>query len=308
MVFLFFNGWACMKYDDLVLSFDLVVYTALFILACYCIGSITFGPIFAAIFKSGDPTSYGSGNVGTTNVFRRNKFAGILTLIFDSMKGYLVVLICNKLQSLYFQEYSSSLTFVCAFVVLLGHVLPIWTKKGLRGILLTWFSLVVLCFLYRSYEFIYTSSYSEFAYFRSCILNIEEKIVLYSYIFFVCLFTLVSLLLFCITRISPSWKNLWTKSQGGKGIATAFGVFLGLNYIFALLAIATWFSVFFLLRYSSLAAICGILVFCILFSYQEINAASGISALSFCISLFSLIIWTHRENIMRLIRKQENKA
>ncbi len=43
--------------------------------------------------------------------------------------------------------------------------------------------------------------------------------------------------------------------QGGKGVATALGVLLGLDWVVGLATVATWLAVAFLTRYSSLSAL-----------------------------------------------------
>ena len=43
--------------------------------------------------------------------------------------------------------------------------------------------------------------------------------------------------------------------EGGKGVATAFGVLLGLSWIIGLAVLATWLLMAFVFRYSSLAAL-----------------------------------------------------
>ena len=56
-------------------------------LAAYLLGSIPFGFLLVRLGEGKDIRRYGSGNIGATNVFRKNRGAGILTLVLDAAKG-----------------------------------------------------------------------------------------------------------------------------------------------------------------------------------------------------------------------------
>ena len=83
----------------------------------YLIGSIPFGLVASKIFGTDDPRTKGSGNIGFTNVLRvSGKKAGILTLIGDLGKGFLVAWSAKLFIS---QEVWVLLT---AFTVVAGHI------------------------------------------------------------------------------------------------------------------------------------------------------------------------------------------
>jgi RsiW-degrading membrane proteinase PrsW (M82 family) len=63
---------------------------ALVVLASYLIGAIPVAYI-AGRLKGIDIRTVGSGNIGATNVFRKNRAVGILTFLLDAGKGYLAV-------------------------------------------------------------------------------------------------------------------------------------------------------------------------------------------------------------------------
>jgi len=94
----------------------------------YFLGSIPFGLIITKIFLNKDLRKIGSGNIGATNVLRtEKKYLGVLTLIFDGLKGYLSVIITFN----YFPEYIHFSALLC----FLGHIFPIWLKfKGGKGV------------------------------------------------------------------------------------------------------------------------------------------------------------------------------
>jgi len=98
------------------------------ILFSYLIGSVPFGFLLAKHFKNSDIREIGSGNIGTTNVLRSgNKGLALLTLIFDTLKGFLPVYILI--------EYTSFLVSLAAISVFIGHIFPVWLKfKGGKGV------------------------------------------------------------------------------------------------------------------------------------------------------------------------------
>ena len=62
----------------------------------YLIGSLSFAVIVSRALKLPDPHSYGSGNPGATNVLRSgSKKAAILTLVGDTLKGVVAVLLAK---------------------------------------------------------------------------------------------------------------------------------------------------------------------------------------------------------------------
>ena len=97
--------------------------------ASYLLGSIPFGIIFSKLFKLGNLSEIGSGNIGATNVLRTgNKFAAFLTLFLDGFKGFLAVYIFYSFLGLTAAQFSSIFVF-------LGHLLPIFNKfKGGKGV------------------------------------------------------------------------------------------------------------------------------------------------------------------------------
>ena len=59
------------------------------------IGSIPFGIIVCNQMRLASPKTYGSKNIGASNVARQNIFAGVLTLLLDASKGYLAILLLS---------------------------------------------------------------------------------------------------------------------------------------------------------------------------------------------------------------------
>lgn len=98
---------------------------------------------------------------------------------------------------------------------------------------------------------------------------------------------------------------LWLKFRGGKGVATYFGILLGLLPVLQtafLVSIALWLFTFFLTRISSLSALVAVASAPLLFGFFGYP-----KLFSLCVgSLFTLMIFfTHRENIRRLLKGEE---
>ncbi|KGO27514.1 hypothetical protein Q757_07775 [Oenococcus alcoholitolerans] len=72
----------------------MILKTILFIIAAYLIGSIMTGYWIGKYFFKKDITKEGSGNVGTTNVFRTiGPIAGVIVLIIDIAKGSIATIL-----------------------------------------------------------------------------------------------------------------------------------------------------------------------------------------------------------------------
>ncbi len=92
---------------------------------------------------------------------------------------------------------------------------------------------------------------------------------------------------------------------GGKGVATASGVFLALAFVPMLIAQVVWVIVFYFSRYVSLASLCGAIVLPIAILAWYRDPSSPVFIASVIIALF--VFWTHRANIGRLRRGEEHR-
>jgi glycerol-3-phosphate acyltransferase PlsY len=104
---------------------------ALLLLAAYILGSIPFGVILARLFGSADVRKSGSGNIGATNVARvAGPLAGILTLVFDTVKGTAAVWLAAR-----FSPESAAWMMLAGLAALAGHCFPAWLIfKGGKGV------------------------------------------------------------------------------------------------------------------------------------------------------------------------------
>ena len=195
------------------------MYTTIFTIAAYLIGSISFAVVMSRAFGLSDPRTYGSKNPGATNVLRSgSKKAAIATLVGDCAKGWLPVFLAVQFGDRYGIEDGG--VALIALAVFIGHLWPVF------------------------FRFV-----------------------------------------------------------GGKGVATALGVLLGLNVWLGLATLVTWLVVAYAFRYSSLAALVAALFapfyYGLLFGFDPQLGAVFIM----CV----LLIFRHRNNISNLIAGKESR-
>ncbi len=195
------------------------MYTALFVIAAYLIGSISFAVVCSRLFGLADPRTYGSKNPGATNVLRSgNKKAAIATLIGDCLKGWFAVWLALRLGPRFGVD-DTGIALV-AIAVFLGHLWPVF------------------------FRFV-----------------------------------------------------------GGKGVATALGVLVGLNPWLGLATLVTWLVVAYAFRYSSLAALIAAL-----FAPFYYGLLFGVDEKLFAVvAMCMLLAWRHSKNIANLISGKESR-
>jgi glycerol-3-phosphate acyltransferase PlsY len=181
----------------------------------YLAGSIPFAILVSRAMGLPDPRTYGSGNIGTTNVLRSgSRVAALLTLLGDAGKGWAAVIAAQLAQV---DGVTLAAVAFCAF---LGHVFPVWLRF-----------------------------------------------------------------------------------RGGKGVATAAGVLIGLDWRLGLVVLAVWLAIVAVSRYSSLAALVAALAAPGLAWYfqGEGPLLAAVAAMSI------LLVLRHRANIVKLLRGEESR-
>lgn len=91
--------------------------------------------------------------------------------------------------------------------------------------------------------------------------------------------------------------------EGGKGVATAFGVILGLSYPVALAALATWLLMAFAVRISSLSALTAAALTPLYGWLFKLPGGYIVAVLIMVV----LLVWRHRSNIRHLLAGTEDK-
>lgn len=197
------------------------MYTIIFTIAAYLIGSISFAVVMSLAFGLSDPRTYGSKNPGATNVLRSgSKKAAIATLIGDCAKGWLPVFLAVQFGDRF--DLDDGGVALVAIAVFLGHLWPVF------------------------FRFV-----------------------------------------------------------GGKGVATALGVLLGLNPWLGLATLVTWLVVAYAFRYSSLAALVAA-VFAPFYFGLMVGATMPFELLA-VIVMSVLLLFRHAKNISNLLAGKESR-
>ena len=154
--------------------------TVAFIVIAYLIGSLSFAVIVSKAFGLPDPHRYGSGNPGATNVLRTgNRLAAVLTLVGDALKGWVAVVLAQRLAWRYGVD-DTGIAAV-ALAVFVGHLFPVFFRfqggKGVAtaagilfaidwrvglGTLVTWL-VIALFFRYSSLAALVAAAFAPFA-------------------------------------------------------------------------------------------------------------------------------------------------
>jgi glycerol-3-phosphate acyltransferase PlsY len=187
----------------------------LYALGGYLAGSIPFAVVVSRVMALPDPRTYGSKNIGATNVLRSgNRIAALLTLAGDAAKGWAAVLVARELGA------SEEVLALVAIAAFLGHVFPVWLGF-----------------------------------------------------------------------------------HGGKGVATAAGVLIALDWRVGLAVIVVWLTIAVVSRYSSLGAISAAL-FAPVAAWYFLGAGPALAAV---VAMSIVLIARHRANIVKLARGEEGK-
>ena len=123
-------------------------------------------------------------------------------------------------------------------------------------------------------------------------------------------FTVVQVICGCAAILGHVW-TIFGGFRGGKGMATAGGMLLGLAPIEVLVSFIIFFFVFVVSRYVSLGSLSAAIAFPLTMFFRENifhDKVEGYGTLIFfSIGISLLLIYTHRANIKRLIEGTENR-
>ena len=121
-----------------------------------------------------------------------------------------------------------------------------------------------------------------------------------SYAFLISL-RLVSSIFSMIGHVLP----LFAGFKGGKGVATSLGVLIGLQPFAALICFSIFLLVFISSKFVSLGAIISAITYPFIVYFVDPNVL--FHEMVFTVILSSAVVFTHRKNIFRLIKGEENK-
>ncbi|MBW8308100.1 MAG: glycerol-3-phosphate 1-O-acyltransferase PlsY [Candidatus Paracaedibacteraceae bacterium] len=101
-----------------------------------------------------------------------------------------------------------------------------------------------------------------------------------------------------IGHVFPVWLNF----RGGKGVATALGVYFAISPLLGALIVVTWLVIAKIFKISSLAAL--VALFMAPIYTAVLHGSVEISILA--IVIYLLIFWTHMDNIRRILKGEES--
>ena len=102
-------------------------------------------------------------------------------------------------------------------------------------------------------------------------------------------------------HIWPVWLN-W---KGGKAVATGLGIFLGLSWQVGLATLGVFIIMITLFRIVSLASVSAALALPLIMFIRFSSSDISLQFLIISLLAMTLVIWRHRENIIRLIKGKE---
>ena len=95
---------------------------------------------------------------------------------------------------------------------------------------------------------------------------------------------------------------LWLKFKGGKGVAAYLGIILGISFSFGIIFCLAWLLVAIIFRYASLSSMIGSMSVWIYSIFMDNEIQTYLLFITFII-----IIYTHKDNIIRLKNSNESK-
>jgi len=118
------------------LSLVMLLILVLIAVAAYLLGSIPTGYLLVRLFRHQDIRSFGSGNIGATNVFRSGgKGLGAATFILDVVKGAAAVYLGSFAATLIPFPPARNIEALAALCAVVGHMFPVWLRfRGGKGV------------------------------------------------------------------------------------------------------------------------------------------------------------------------------
>jgi glycerol-3-phosphate acyltransferase PlsY len=96
---------------------------------------------------------------------------------------------------------------------------------------------------------------------------------------------------------------VFLRFKGGKGVATSFGALFGLMPFAGFFTLVIWLAVFYLWKYSSLAAITSYLMLPFIIVFVDFSLTN----IAFALFITTLLLIKHIQNIKRLLNGTESK-
>ncbi len=108
------------------------------------------------------------------------------------------------------------------------------------------------------------------------------------------------------TLVGHIWP-IWLNWRGGKAVATGLGIFLGISWQVGLATLGIFLLMIVLFRIVSLASVSASLALPLIMFISFKNSSISLPFLVISFLAMFLVIWRHRENIVRLTHGKEPK-
>jgi glycerol-3-phosphate acyltransferase PlsY len=123
-------------------------------------------------------------------------------------------------------------------------------------------------------------------------------------------FTVVQIIAGCSAILGHIW-TVFAGFKGGKGIATAGGMLIGIAPVEVAVSFGVFALVFLITHYVSLGSLSAAVAFPLTMFFREnvfmVDVPGYGTLIFFSIGISLLIVYTHRTNIVRLLRGTENR-
>jgi glycerol-3-phosphate acyltransferase PlsY len=110
-----------------------------------------------------------------------------------------------------------------------------------------------------------------------------------------------------IAAIAGAVATVFMRFRGGKGVATAVGVFLGLQPLATAICIGVWAGLFAVYRYVSLGSICGAVTLPVLVALMNRSGFTRDPVFYMALLVAAIVVIRHKSNIQRLVGGTENR-
>ncbi len=111
------------------------------------------------------------------------------------------------------------------------------------------------------------------------------------------------LFIFGLITIAGHVFPIYTRFKGGKGVATSIGVFMVANPIVASVVLVGLIVALFALKYGFIGSLVSISVLTV---WQCVISRDSLSVILVCITIWLLVVVSHRSNIVRILQGKEN--
>ncbi len=106
------------------------------------------------------------------------------------------------------------------------------------------------------------------------------------------------------TLVGHIWP-IWLNWRGGKAVATGLGIFLGLTWQVGLVTLGIFILMITLFRIVSLASVSAALALPLIMFLSFKSTTISLPFLVISLIAMTLVIWRHRDNILRIIKGKE---